>query len=163
MKEFKFDEKIAVVIALVVVAIFIVGMGIFRNQAQDLTNDINMNDERTATIPGEEGELQIQDTVIGEGEVAEAGDLVTVHYVGKLENGTVFDSSVQRGEPFTFALGAGQVIPGWEEGVAGMKEGGVRMLTIPPNMAYGAQQNGPIPPNSTLEFEVQLLGVEKAQ
>lgn len=106
--------------------------------------------------------LQIQDLVVGTGAVAAAGDSVTVEYVGALQDGTVFDSTQSHGQPFTFTLGAGQVIAGWDEGVAGMKEGGERMLVIPASLGYGAQQVGPIPANSTLIFEVKLDSVQKA-
>jgi FKBP-type peptidyl-prolyl cis-trans isomerase len=105
-------------------------------------------------------ELKIEDTRIGTGKEAAAGDKVTVHYRGTLENGTIFDESYKRGQPFTFNLGAGQVIKGWDEGVAGMKEGGKRVLTIPPHLAYGSRSPGAgIPPNATLKFEVELLKV----
>lgn len=104
--------------------------------------------------------LQIEDTKQGTGAEAKSGNSVTVHYVGTLTNGTKFDSSRDRGAPFTFTLGAGDVIKGWDEGVAGMKIGGVRMLTIPAVLAYGATGQGPIPPNATLVFEVELLGVK---
>ncbi|MCR4328249.1 MAG: FKBP-type peptidyl-prolyl cis-trans isomerase [Patescibacteria group bacterium] len=103
--------------------------------------------------------LEITDLVAGMGAEAKAGDKVTVHYTGTLADGTVFDSSKTRGTPFTFTLGVGQVIKGWDEGFAGMKIGGTRKLVIPPGLAYGAQQVGPIPPNSTLTFEVELLEV----
>jgi FKBP-type peptidyl-prolyl cis-trans isomerase len=103
--------------------------------------------------------LKIEDLKVGTGTEAKAGDSVSVHYVGTLTNGTKFDSSRDRGTPFTFALGAGQVIKGWDEGVAGMKVGGLRRLTIPPALGYGAQGQGPIPPNATLIFEIELLGV----
>jgi len=105
-------------------------------------------------------ELKIEDTTVGTGTVAEAGKSVTVHYTGWLTDGTKFDSSKDRGQPFTFALGAGQVIRGWDQGVAGMKVGGVRKLTIPPNLGYGPTgAGGVIPPNATLVFEVELLEV----
>lgn len=95
------------------------------------------------------------------GKVAKAGNVVAVHYEGKLENGTVFDSSKKRGEPFTFNLGAKQVISGWDVGVAGMKEGEKRMLYIPSEMAYGDRGvPGVIPPKSKLNFEVELLEVK---
>ncbi len=106
------------------------------------------------------GQLQKEDLVVGTGEEAVAGKDVSVHYVGTLTNGTKFDSSRDRNEPFEFSLGAGQVIRGWDEGVAGMKVGGKRKLTIPPEMGYGARDMGVIPPNSTLVFEVELLGVK---
>ena len=108
--------------------------------------------------------LKYNDTVVGTGAEAKAGQNVTVHYTGWLDNkgqkGTKFDSSVDRGEPFEFGLGAGQVIRGWDEGVAGMKIGGKRTLTIPPELGYGARgAGGVIPPNATLIFDVELLGV----
>ena len=105
-------------------------------------------------------ELQIEDITVGDGEEAVAGKTITVHYTGTLTDGTKFDSSKDRGTPFSFNLGAGQVIQGWDQGFEGMKVGGVRKLTIPPAMGYGASGAGPIPPNSTLIFEVELLGVE---
>ena len=104
--------------------------------------------------------LKIEDIDPGFGDVARAGQTVTVHYTGWLEDGTKFDSSYDRGEPFTFPLGGGRVIRGWDEGVAGMKVGGVRKLTIPPALGYGAQGYPPvIPQNATLVFEVELLAV----
>jgi FKBP-type peptidyl-prolyl cis-trans isomerase len=104
--------------------------------------------------------LQYTDDQLGTGAVAEAGKSVSVHYTGWLMNGTKFDSSRDRGQPFTFPLGAGRVIKGWDEGVAGMRVGGKRTLIIPPDLAYGSRATGPIPPNSTLKFEVELLDVK---
>ena len=104
--------------------------------------------------------LQIEELVVGSGNAATAGQKVSVHYTGWLTNGTKFDSSKDRGEPFIFPLGKGHVIRGWDEGVAGMKVGGKRKLTIPPALGYGARgAGGVIPPNATLLFEVDLLGV----
>lgn len=105
------------------------------------------------------GQLVVQDEVVGTGAVAESGDRLTVDYTGKLEDGTVFDTSVGR-QPISFVLGAGQVISGWEQGFQGMRVGGKRVLIIPPSLAYGSQGIGPIPPNATLTFEVALLKVE---
>lgn len=106
--------------------------------------------------------LQFDDVVVGTGAVAKAGRSVTVHYTGWLwkggAKGAKFDSSKDRGDPFVFALGAGQVIAGWDEGVQGMQIGGKRMLVIPPQLGYGARgAGGVIPPNATLLFEVELL------
>jgi len=105
--------------------------------------------------------LKYEDLIVGTGATAQAGMDVTVHYTGWLENGTKFDSSLDRGDPFTFRLGTGMVIPGWDEGVAGMRVGGKRKLIIPPQLAYGATgAGGVIPPNATLIFEVELLDVK---
>jgi rhodanese-related sulfurtransferase len=107
------------------------------------------------------GELQIKDIKVGDGAEAVEGAEVSVHYTGWLMDGTKFDSSLDRGEPFPFTPGAGMVIPGWEKGVVGMKVGGKRELIIPPEMGYGAEgAGGVIPPNATLKFEIELLGVE---
>jgi FKBP-type peptidyl-prolyl cis-trans isomerase len=103
--------------------------------------------------------LAYQDTKVGTGATAAAGQNVSVHYTGWLPDGTKFDSSRDRNQPFDFKLGAGQVIRGWDEGVAGMKVGGRRLLVIPPDLAYGPSGSGPIPPNATLVFDVELLGV----
>jgi FKBP-type peptidyl-prolyl cis-trans isomerase FkpA len=112
--------------------------------------------------------LQVTDIVEGTGDVAEAGDVVVVHYTGWLydvdaagQKGQKFDSSVDRGEPFSFPLGAGRVIAGWDQGVAGMKVGGKRRLVIPADMAYGERgAGGVIPPGATLVFDVELLEIK---
>ncbi|MEJ2421306.1 MAG: FKBP-type peptidyl-prolyl cis-trans isomerase [Acidobacteriota bacterium] len=104
--------------------------------------------------------LKYADMKVGTGEAAKAGDEVVVNYTGRLKDGTVFDSSYSRHQPFTFTLGAGRVIKGWDVGVAGMKVGGKRRLIIPPDLAYGARgAGGVIPPNATLTFDVQLLEI----
>jgi len=116
-----------------------------------------MSDEPITTKSG----LQYLDVETGQGAVAAAGKMVTVHYTGTLRGGKKFDSSVDRDEPFTFHLGVGQVIKGWDEGVAGMRIGGKRKLIIPPELGYGSRGAGSvIPPGATLFFEVELLGVE---
>ncbi len=125
-----------------------------------------------ASAPGTQGSkviktasgLQYEDTKLGTGAEAKVGQVAQVHYTGWLwvdgKRGTKFDSSKDRGQPFEFPLGAGRVIKGWDEGVQGMKVGGTRILTIPPELGYGARGAGSvIPPNATLQFEVELLGV----
>lgn len=120
------------------------------NQETQLTNTDESMDEN----------FKIEDVKVGEGAEAVKGSEITVHYVGTLDDGTKFDSSRDRGTPFSFVLGSGMVIQGWEEGFEGMKVGGVRKLTIPPSMGYGDRAIGSIPPSSTLHFEVELLGVK---
>lgn len=115
-------------------------------------------------MPTDITQLMMKDDVVGTGAAAAAGDSVTVNYVGSLTNGTIFDASANHGTTgFTFTLGAGQVIKGWDEGIVGMKEGGKRTLLIPAALAYGAQSPAPsIPANSALIFQVELLKVQKA-
>jgi FKBP-type peptidyl-prolyl cis-trans isomerase len=104
---------------------------------------------------------QIKDLKAGTGPAAKAGDTVSVHYTGRLTNGTKFDSSRDRGQPFSFPLGKGRVIQGWDFGVAGMQVGGLRELTIPPEEGYGTRGAGSsIPPNATLVFDVELLSIQ---
>jgi FKBP-type peptidyl-prolyl cis-trans isomerase FkpA len=118
-------------------------------------------------MPSTESGLQIDDITAGSGDEASTGCRVRVHYTGwlhdaeaELQRGRKFDSSRDRGSPFAFSLGAGQVIRGWDEGVAGMRVGGVRVLTIPPDLGYGARgAGGVIPPNATLVFEVELISI----
>ncbi len=118
---------------------------------------IPMSTDSAITTPSG---LTYVDLTVGTGETAKAGDLVVVHYTGWLTDGKKFDSSVDRREPFSFSLGAGRVIRGWDEGVAGMKVGGKRKLTIPPALGYGARgAGGVIPPNATLVFDVELLEI----
>jgi rhodanese-related sulfurtransferase len=113
--------------------------------------------------PAQAAELQIEVTQVGTGTVAENGMQVQVHYTGTLQDGTVFDSSRNRGEPLAFVLGEGRVIKGWEQGIAGMRVGEKRILTIPPELGYGAQgAGGVIPPNATLVFDVELMGAVAA-
>ena len=106
--------------------------------------------------------LVVEDVKVGDGALATPGKMVSVHYTGRLTNGSKFDSSYDRGQPIEFPLGAGKVIKGWDMGIQGMKVGGKRKLTIPPDLAYGSQgtPGGPIPPNATLVFDVELTGVQ---
>lgn len=149
------NQQIAVVIAICVVGFFFVFgqtvMEYFTNQINGST-DTQMNTQQA---------LQIDDAVIGMGDEAVAGNRVTVHYTGTFTDGTVFDSSVSRGEPIQFVLGAGEVIEGWDKGLVGMKVGGKRTLTVPPEMGYGMDDYGPIPGGSVLTFTVELLKVER--
>jgi FKBP-type peptidyl-prolyl cis-trans isomerase len=106
--------------------------------------------------------LMVEEVKVGTGAVATSGKMVSVHYTGRLTNGTKFDSSLDRGEPIEFPLGRGMVIKGWDQGIEGMKVGGKRKLTIPPHLAYGERgtPGGPIPPNATLVFDVELMAVK---
>ena len=116
------------------------------------------DDEEGETTTTDSG-LQITDIKVGEGEEVEAGDTITVHYTGWLDDGTVFDSSVERGQPATFPLTG--LIPGWQEGIPGMKVNGIRRLIIPPELAYGEAGSPPtIPPNAELTFEIEVLSIQ---
>ncbi|HVO13331.1 MAG TPA: FKBP-type peptidyl-prolyl cis-trans isomerase [Vicinamibacteria bacterium] len=131
--------------ALVPIALLLAGCG-------------SSSDSTPTTTPSTQ-ELVIQDLVVGTGPVATTGDTLTVNYVGRFTNGTQFDSSYDRGVPYTFQLGAHQVIAGWDQGLVGMRVGGTRRLTIPPALAYGASGSGVIPPNATLVFDIELLSI----
>ena len=120
-----------------------------------MIDDFNESGEIHTTGSG----LQYVETLLGQGDEAVSGKPVTVHYTGWLTDGQKFDSSRDRGQPFRFGLGAGQVIKGWDEGVAGMRVGGRRKLIIPSNLGYGDRGVGPIPSGATLVFAVELLGV----
>ncbi len=119
--------------------------------------EATMTDGEVLGVTGEG--LQITDVVVGTGPEARSGQTVAVHYTGTLVDGTKFDSSKDRGQPFSFTLGTGQVIKGWDQGIVGMKVGGTRTLVIPPALGYGDRGTGPIPPNATLNFEVELLAI----
>jgi FKBP-type peptidyl-prolyl cis-trans isomerase len=131
------------------------GSGSIAADNQEIKKETKNMAEQTVTT---ESGLKYLDVTVGTGRLAELGDTASVHYTGWLADGKKFDSSVDRKEPFSFRLGAGQVIKGWDEGVMGMKIGGKRKLTIPPQLGYGARgAGGVIPPNATLTFDVELL------
>lgn len=146
------NKIIATVVAVIVVFVLIGG---------GLTGSLFTSTSNTQEAKMEQStQVQSQDITVGTGDTAVAGKEVTVHYTGVFSDGKKFDSSVDRGVPFTFTLGAGMVIKGWDMGVEGMKVGGKRILVIPPQFGYGENDYGPIPGNSTLIFEVELLGVK---
>jgi FKBP-type peptidyl-prolyl cis-trans isomerase len=145
------------IVSIVVLVVVVAGVSLLVNstaQAPAAKTTSQSSSQKGSTM-----QLQVTDQTVGTGAEAVAGKSVTVNYTGTLTNGTVFDSSYSRNQPFTFTLGAGQVIKGWDEGVVGMKVGGKRKLVIPPSLGYGSQAQGPIPANSTLIFEVQLVSV----
>ncbi len=152
-------------IYLIAVAI-IIALGVYALSQNHFANNnkesnVNINNPENQNMNENQG-LKIEVLREGAGEGAKNGDIVSVHYVGTLENGTKFDSSIDRGTPFSFTLGVGQVIQGWDQGVLGMKIGEKRKLTIPSDLAYGAGGvPGAIPSNATLIFEVELLGINQ--
>ncbi len=154
-------SKYAVVIAMIVT---LAAVFVFAQTAAKKSPAASIAAPTKVTGPGVKmpSGLIYWDIRLGTGEVAKEASRVRVHYTGWLTSGKKFDSSVDGGKPFDFVIGNGEVIKGWEEGVAGMKVGGKRQLRIPPDLAYGAEgtPGGPIPPNATLIFDVQLLGVQ---
>jgi FKBP-type peptidyl-prolyl cis-trans isomerase len=153
------NTNIAVLLSIIVIVVFITlgffGLDGFNFNSSTMTpNEAILKEiQETGTV----ADLRINDTVEGSGDPVVPGDTVTVHYVGVLTDGTVFDSSRDRGEPFSFTVGTGSVIQGWEQGLVGMKKGSRRILVIPPQLGYGATGIGQIPPNATLIFEVELI------
>lgn len=143
---------IAVTVTLLVVGIFFI-LGVPFS-----TSSLNNEAAAGQAAPTGSG-VAMQDIVAGSGPAAKPGDTITVNYTGKLQDGTVFDSSVGKA-PYTFVLGAGTVIPGWDQGLVGAQAGTKRLLVIPPSLAYGSQDYGPIPGNSTLVFEVDVVSVQ---
>jgi FKBP-type peptidyl-prolyl cis-trans isomerase len=167
MKKLNKREWIAIGTSIVVVAILFFGGDIWNflfNKPESTTYSFAeegaLNSEQQLINISNMAGIEIYDLKTGTGAEAVAGKIVSAHYIGTLEDGTKFDSSIDRGKPFEFVLGSGQVIKGWDIGIAGMKVGGVRKLVIAPELAYGSRAIGPIPPNSTLTFEVQLVDVK---
>jgi FKBP-type peptidyl-prolyl cis-trans isomerase len=156
MKKLSKKEWIAVGVGVI-----FVGYTLFGGSITSLfqKNSMNNNPSSAATesnVSNNNGVI-VKDVLVGQGAEVKTGQLVSVNYILALSDGTVVQNSKDFGQPFKFTLGAGEVIPGWEMGFAGMKVGGVRTITIPPELAYGSQQAGPIPPNSTLVFTIELL------
>lgn len=146
------NQQRLIIIVSVLVIIGAFSAVIYYSSAKDKQSE----GEMITTASG----LQYQEITVGTGQEAKNGDTVTVHYVGTLEDGTQFDSSRDRGEPFQVTIGTGGVIAGWEEGLQGMRVGGTRKLVVPPELGYGAQAVGDvIPANSTLIFEIELLSI----
>lgn len=156
----KTSTGIAVALAVIVALVFLF-MG---SSAFSLIGGETAPQEQaqvTNTMDASVTELQITDTQVGTGKEAVTGSTVTVEYVGRFQDGTVFDASANHSpDGFSFPLGQGRVIAGWEQGIVGMKEGGTRTLVIPPSLGYGPNDYGPIPGNSVLTFDVKLLKVE---
>ena len=123
---------------------------------------MNENSLAAAAASNSVGGVIVNDVVVGQGAEAKQGDRVSVHYILSLSDGTPIQNSKDFGQPFQFTLGASEVIPGWEQGFAGMRVGGVRTIVIPPELGYGGNQVGPIPPNSTLTFTVELIDIFSA-
>jgi peptidylprolyl isomerase len=144
------------IITLLAVVLLIASCGSSKSAKEENANNSGPYAGYTKTDTG----LLYKDVVQGKGEVPTTGQRVVVHYTGTLEDGTKFDSSVDRKKPFEFTFGTGQVIKGWDQGLATMKPGGKRILVIPPDLGYGNRAAGKIPPNSTLIFEVELLEVK---
>ncbi|MEX2010553.1 MAG: FKBP-type peptidyl-prolyl cis-trans isomerase [Parcubacteria group bacterium] len=155
MKKLTTREGIAVAAAIVTVGVLLFGNSFltFINGTNQTEQTNNMNLPQTG--------FQTEELSPGTGEGAVSGDTITVHYVGRLSDGRVFDSSLDRNQPFSFVLGSGSVIRGWEEGMAGMKVGEKRRLTIAPDYGYGPNDYGPIPGNSVLIFDIELLDLAK--
>lgn len=160
MKKLSKKEWVAVAVAVVFVGYTLFGGNIMSLFQKNLMNQ-NSASVANSQSTNNNGVI-INNVVVGQGAEVKTGQLVSVHYILSLSDGTVVQNSKDFGQPFKFTLGAGQVIPGWEQGFTGMKVGGVRTIIIPPELAYGSQQAGPIPPNSTLVFTIELIDATDA-
>jgi FKBP-type peptidyl-prolyl cis-trans isomerase len=157
------EKNLATILSVIILVIAILAIGVYffnQNTKNQETNMNQQNQEEQNNQTQTTEEMKIEIIKEGEGEEVKSGDQITVNYVGMLEDGTIFDSSIERGQPFPFTIGIGGVIQGWEIGVIGMKVGETRKLTIPSQLAYGERGvSGVIPPNSTLIFEINLLKI----
>jgi peptidylprolyl isomerase len=144
-----------------IAALIIVGGFYLANTAYKKGTEVSNSKDSLKTIRKENG-LKIEVLKYGEGRLSATGDILSIHYIGRLENGDKFDSSIDRGVPFNFQLGAGNVVKGWDEGLLDMKVGEKRRLTIPPLLGYGSSMSseGNIPPNATIVYEVELIKIE---
>jgi FKBP-type peptidyl-prolyl cis-trans isomerase len=155
------NQRIAIIVVALLVIAAVVYFAFLRGSPSSSSPTSSPSASSQGMVTTASG-LQYEDLVVGTGPEAKSGDAVSVNYTGWLEDGTKFDSSIDRGVPFEFTIGAGMVIKGWDEGVAGMRVGGKRKLIIPPDLGYGASGAGDvIPPNATLIFEVDLLEIQK--
>ena len=157
MKKLSKKEWIAVTIGIIFVGYTLFGGNIMNLFQKNTMSDNSLGAVASSDTSNNKGGVIINDVVVGQGAEIKTGQLLSVNYVLSLSDGTIIQNSKDLGAPFKFTLGAGDVIPGWEQGFAGMHVGGVRTIIIPPELAYGANQVGPIPPNSTLIFTVELL------
>jgi len=155
--QMKKEKGIAIALAIILVLFIVGGTALWGGFFTSADNSNNQDQNQMSQV---QSQVQIKDITVGTGDVAVAGKEVTVDYTGVFADGKKFDSSLDRGVPFTFKLGSGMVIKGWDIGIEGMHVGGERMLQIPPEFGYGSQAYGPIPANSTLYFQVKLLGVK---
>lgn len=177
--KFKQDEIVGISISVVVAIIFFVGLRYGAPSFLYRTVEVPVNTDNgivtldatnkggmiqvlhdAVTSSGKITKLIIEDSKMGTGTAVQNGSHVVVNYVGMLQDGTQFDNSFTKGEPYSFVVGAGSVIKGWDMGLVGMKAGGERILVIPPDLAYGAKAMGPIPPKSTLLFSIELVSVQ---
>jgi FKBP-type peptidyl-prolyl cis-trans isomerase len=150
---------VAIVAAVLVGLFFALSKPIEENKLDESSLDLNKIASPSAQATSS-ADLKIEDLKVGTGSAVKSGDTVKVHYLGTLLDGTKFDSSYDRNQPFETKIGVGQVIQGWDQGIVGMKVGGKRKLTVPPELGYGSQVMGNIPANSTLVFEVELLEIK---
>jgi FKBP-type peptidyl-prolyl cis-trans isomerase len=157
MKKLSKGEWVAVAAAIVFVGYTLFGNNIMSLFQQNTMSENSLGAAASANPSNNNNGVITNDVTVGQGPEVKTGELVSVNYILSLSDGTVIQNSKDFGQPFKFTLGAGEVIPGWEMGFDGMRVGGVRTIVIPPELAYGNNQAGPIPPNSTLVFTIELL------